>query len=314
MLVQAQSHLARMNEIMVAHHGSSSGADARRLCGACLWAGIDHARGYHHQNFHGGVLDLFRLPKFSYYFFQSQRPIDEGPMVFIASFASFLSPPSVMVFSNCEQVRLLRDGKEIGVQACDAGHRIAHPPFTFQTGRLLSERTTLFMNGSGGIEPAPVELKAEGLVGGRVVATHVVHPPGVAKKLLLEADLCDVPLVADRSDWVRVYAKICDARDAICPLADDLITFRARGEGEIIGDGNSHVRANPMRAEAGIATALVRATATAGKIIVNATAFGLADGEIEIVSRAPANVSLLPAEQHVSAPARERSPRLAAHP
>src|SRR5439155_3967458 len=29
MLVQAQSHLARMNEIMVAHHGSSSGPNAR---------------------------------------------------------------------------------------------------------------------------------------------------------------------------------------------------------------------------------------------------------------------------------------------
>jgi hypothetical protein len=75
-----------------------------------MWAGIDHQRGYHHQPVYGGVLDAMRLPKFSCHFFQSERPPHVrgpdgagGPMVFIANFATFHSPTTVTVFSNCQQ-------------------------------------------------------------------------------------------------------------------------------------------------------------------------------------------------------------------
>jgi beta-galactosidase len=292
MLVQAAAHLARLNEILVGHHGTSSGERAKRLCGACLWAAIDCQRGYHHQPFYGGVLDLFRLPKFDYYLFQSQRPIkDGGPMVFIANFATFLSPHVVTVFSNCEQVRLLRDGKEIAVQKPDDGHRISHPPFTFHVGALSHEKTTMYMNNAScpdDDDTPPVELRAEGLIAGNVVATHIVRPPGVATKIELEADLCGRNLVADGSDWVRVYAKVCDSHGTVCPFADDLIHFKTDGEGRIIGDGDPNIGANPMHAEAGIATALVRSTSRAGKIAISAAAFGLATGGLTIVSRPPA--------------------------
>ncbi|MBC8105315.1 MAG: hypothetical protein H7Z14_01900, partial [Anaerolineae bacterium] len=296
MLMQAHAHLARMNEILVGHHGSSSGENGRRLSGACLWAAIDCHRGYHHQPFYGGPLDLFRLPKFAHYLFQSQRDprvripgLNDGPMVFIANFDGPLSPTTVTVFSNCEQVRLLRAGKVVGVNGPEAGHRIPHPPFVFQVEPIARERTTMYMNGAGvcpnEVDNACVELKAEGVIDGKVVATHVVRPPGVARKLVLEADLCGRDLVADGSDWLRVYAKVCDARGTVCPFADDIIQFTIDGEGSIIGDGLPEIGANPVRAEAGIATALIRSTNIAGRLIVRATTFGLAAGEVEIISR-----------------------------
>lgn len=127
------------------------------------------------------------------------------------------------------------------------------------------------------------ELTAEGLIGGKVVATHTVRAPGVPAKLRLEADLCGTDLNADGSDWVRVYAYVCDARGTTHPYANDEITFSVDGPGEIIDDARIH--ANPVRAEAGIATILVKGKPLAGKIVVKATGFGLADGEVSFKSK-----------------------------
>jgi len=290
MLHQAWAHAAQLDEVLLGHHGSSSGHNASRLCGACLWAGIDHQRGYHHQPFYGGVLDAMRLPKFSYYFFQSQRPPHVrgpggagGPMVFIANFATFLSPTAVTVFSNCQQVRLRLDGKEVDVRRPDEGHRMAHPPFTFTVSGFSPERSTMLMNPAGVATAKPAELVAEGLIDGEVVAAYVVRPPGVARQLVLRADLCGRDLAADGADWMRVYAAVCDAHGTVCPFADDEVFFTVDGEGEMIGDAG--IGANPTRAEAGIATALVRGTTTPGRLTVRASSFGLRDGVVELRSR-----------------------------
>ena len=295
MLVQAASHLSRLNDLFVSHHGTSCGPGGRRLAGACLWAGIDCQRGYHHQPFYGGPLDPFRLPKFDYYLFQSQRPphvhvpgLDDGPMVFIVNFATFLSPTRVTIFSNCEQVRLVQDGREVAVRAPDHGHNVAHPPFTFDVERFATEQSTMYMTGVAKVGTPFGELRAEGIIGGKVVAVHAVRPPGVPARIVLKADLCHIDLVADGADWVRVHAFVCDARGTVCPLADDEIAFAVDGEGSIVG--GREIGANPARAEAGIATALVRSTTQPGDITVRATAFGLSAGEVTIraVAEAPA--------------------------
>lgn len=127
MLVQAEAHLNSLNLIfqLLVMPG-----------GADLWAGIEAYRGYHHQPFLGAPIDLFRLPKFDYFMFQSQQPAEKkpvrtgsGPMVFIANFASFYSPLVVTVFSNCEKVRLIQNGKLVATQGPDAGYHVPHPPF-----------------------------------------------------------------------------------------------------------------------------------------------------------------------------------------
>lgn len=282
MLVQASSHMLSLDRIY---------STQNMPAGADLWAGIDAYRGYHHQAFLGAPLDLFRLPKFDYFMFQSQRPHElkpvgtgSGPMVFIANFASFHSPSVVTVFSNCEQVRLYQNGKMVATQEPEAGYHIPHPPFTFKTGDFSSTRTMLFASGVAPSGTEIGELKAEGLIGGRVAATHLVYSPGEPKSIELKLDTCGRDPIADGADWVRVYAHICDARGTTYPYADDLVTFSVSGQGSLIG--GETICANPVRAEAGIATGLVRTTRVAGIVTVNASAPGLKKAALTFESKA----------------------------
>jgi beta-galactosidase len=290
MLVQAARHLEALDGIYAKLEAPLE-AHTARAAGADLWAGIDYYRGYHHQPFYGSPLDLFRLPKFDYYLFQSQRPADvktsrygSGPMVFIANFATFQSPTTVTVFSNCEQVRLTQNGKPIAIQKPDAGYHIPHPPFTFRLEQFSDLHSMLFATGVAKPGTPIGSVKAEGLIGGAVAATHELSAPGVQTQLKLVLDDCGRPLTADGSDWIRIYAHVCDARGTTYPYGDDEITFEVSGEGSLIG--SAEILANPMRALAGIATALIRSTARAGEIHVRASAFGLKSSEYHFESQA----------------------------
>ena len=55
------------------------------------------------------------------------------------------------------------------------------------------------------------------------------------------------------------------------------------GEGKVIGD--AALLANPMRAQAGIATGLVQATTRPGTITVEAQAFGLKSAILHFTSQ-----------------------------
>jgi beta-galactosidase len=206
-------------------------------------------------------------------------------MIFIANYATFHSPLEVTVFSNCEQVRLTQNGQVVATQEPDSGYHIPHPPFTFKVGDFSAARSMLFGNTAApGALSTPIgSLLAEGLIGGKVVATHLVHSPGEPKSIQLSVDTCGVDPVADGADWVRVVAYICDARGMTYPYADDMITFSVSGEGALIGDAT--IFANPVRAGAGIATALVLTTRVAGAISVRASSPGLKEAEAQFESR-----------------------------
>jgi beta-galactosidase len=207
-------------------------------------------------------------------------------MVFIASFASLYSPSTIIIYSNCEQVRLSQNGKMIATQRPDEGFHIPHPPFTFKAADFTADRSMLYGNAAAPEWQAVQvgELLAEGLIADKVAASHVVHSPGAPAKLELHVDSCEVDPIADGADWIRVYAHVCDKRGTTYPFSDDMITFSVTGEGSLIGD--TTIFANPVRAEAGIATGLVRMSKVAGRITVRAFSPGLADAWVEFTSRA----------------------------
>jgi beta-galactosidase len=235
------------------------------ICGDGLWVGIDYGA------WPSGVYDFLRLPKFSAYFWQSQRNpdldlsylnVDSGPMVFIASHWTASSSTDVKVFSNCQQVKLYINDVLQDTRTADTNYPTAnllHPPFTFEG--------LTFQSG---------ELKAEGLIDGQIVTSHRVRTPGSPELISVEFDITDVP--ANGSETIFVYASIHDSNGTIVPDASNEITFSVTDQAFLVTPAT-------ITAEAGIAAALIRVTNQPGSITVNATAAGLTSGSASIVSQ-----------------------------
>jgi len=254
---------AMLNQAANHQNGHNLNLGMSNMCGDALWVGIDY--GPYPQ----GVLDVFRLPKFSYYFFQSQRDpnvlipgIDSGPMVYIANYWTASSPTPVKVYSNCEQVNLYINNVLIATQYPDTdvdSTNLPHPPFTF-TGLT-------FQSG---------ELKAEGLVGGQVVATHIVRTSGTATALSVAFDVNSVP--ANGSETIAINATIVDSSGTMVSTASSTnVTFSVTGQAALASPAT-------IRSEAGIATGYIRVTDQPGLITVTATASGLTSGNAAITS------------------------------
>jgi len=224
-----------------------------------LWEGKwEDGVAYH------GLVDLFRILKFAYYFYQSQRNPSE-PMVFIANYWARSSPKNVKVYSNCEQVELFINDVSQGLQDPDS-RNLAHPPFTFS------------------VSYKPGELRADGLIGGEVVASHTVRTPGTVAALHLEAD---PPMIAaDGSDFARVVISVVDSSGTIVPDAFNTVDLRISGPGILIG-GNPNI-IPPLNVEGGMFAILVQSTLTPGTITVTATSSGLTAAAIDITTTGPA--------------------------
>jgi len=256
--------------------------------GAALWCGIDHQRGYHPDPFMGGILDEFRRPRYAYYLFQSQYDpgynlpgITTGPMLCITHELTQSSDPDVVIYCNCEAVRLTWLGRLIGTQKPDASyHHLPHPPFTFTNIFHFSEINRHWRERTG-----QIEMVAEGLIGGQVAVRVVKKYPERTTGLRVTVDDAGCGLTADGSDFVPVRATIVDNKGIPKVLAEEYVYFAVEGPGEIISSPVSHTI--PVRTEFGTATVLLRAKTTAGLIRIKAYDAGLKSGEARILSTPP---------------------------
>jgi beta-galactosidase len=247
MLVQAMNHQESLN----LNRGLPF------LCGDGLWVGMDY------QAYPSGVIDYFRLPKFSHYFYQSQRDpnlifdgIDSGPMVFIANYWTEHSPRTVTVYSNCQRVDLFLNGELVGSQQPDTvaiAKNLLHPPFTLAN-----------------VPWSPGELKAIGYIGDKEIASHTRWTPGEAVAIEINFDLRGAA-IANGEDMFFAYAKIVDENGTLVPDKKTPVSFQVSGSGLLVSPKR-------VEAEAGIAAALVRTTTQPGQILVRAEAKGLKEG------------------------------------
>jgi beta-galactosidase len=222
------------------------------MCGDGVFCGTDYLA------YSSGTIDMFRLEKFSYYFWQSQRDtdliipeIDSGPMVFIANYWRESSPTNVRVYSNCKQVKLYINDVLQDTRLPDSGYpntNILHPPFTF--GDLTWE--------SG-------ELRAEGYIGGELAAEHTVVTPGEGQSLEISIDATSLRVAGDIT---FVHVSVLDSNGTLVTDASNSIHLQISGPAVLIGPGE-------LGAEAGIATFLLRSTEGGGEVNINATSSGL---------------------------------------
>ena len=237
-----------------------------KFLGGCLWHPFDHQRGYHPDPYWGGIYDAFRQPKYALEMFASQRPVTEAaPMVYIAHEMTQFSDADVVVFSNCDSVRLsVYDGKKSWT--LPVGHTSFYKaPVVFQNvwdfweARDYSYKQKAWQQ---------VNMVAEGIVNGKVVCSTRRMPSRRSTKLRLYADEMGEKLVADGSDFIVVVAEVTDDSGNVRRLAKENIVFTVEGEGEIIGDAS--INANPRAVEWGSAPVLIRSTRTPGKIHIHA--------------------------------------------
>ena len=244
-----------------------------QFVGGAQWHPFDHQRGYHPDPYWGGIFDAFRQPKYAYYMFKSQVSPNQkhggaeaAPMVYIANEISPFSDKDMVVFSNCDSVRLTAyEGKSITKQVIHAKGHIPYAPVTFENVYDFWQMRDFTYTRK---TPELVSFFAEGIIGGKVVCSEKKMPSRRSTKIRLYIDNLGKPLVADGSDFIIVVAEITDDNGNVRRLAKDNIVFTVQGEGEIIGDQN--IGANPRAVEWGSAPLLVRSTTKAGKIKVKA--------------------------------------------
>lgn len=234
-----------------------------------LWVMFDYNRGYADDIEASGVMDIFRLPKFSYWFFRSQRSPGEltsngavQPMVFIANYWTSESPRDVRVFSNCEEVSLYLNGKLIERRRPDADRissKLKHPPFDFEIAEFK-----------------PGKLEAVGYVNGKEVARSVRLTPKAPQELTLQFDTEEKPFGAEGKDAVFCRAEVRDVDGTIVPSQSN-VSYGITGTAQLVGQ-------NPIPAEAGIASILLQCDSPNPSCIVYALSLVPAGGSTRILA------------------------------
>lgn len=264
--------------------------------GGTLWHAFDHQRGYHPQPFYGGIMDAYRQPKTSYYMFMAQRPVvknqhleaETGPMVYVAHEMTPFSSSDVTVYSNCEEVRLTvyGGGRQYIYRRSSINRKMPSPIITFKDVYHFMELKALSRAG----KQTDVYLLAEGLIGGKVVASHKRTPARRPVALRLRVDDDSLSLRADGSDIVSIIAEVIDKDGTVKRLGNSSVKFTVSGEADLLGDHS--IGRNPVKMEWGSAVALIRATTIPGKIKIRAEVLGegmhtITPGELEFNSIKP---------------------------
>jgi len=196
------------------------------------WVMFDYNRGYADDLESSGIMSLYRLPKYSYYFYQSQRSpqiksdkFDSGPMVFIASEWNGHSSNNVRVFSNADEVELWLNNTLIAKQKPTQNKlssHLTHPPFEFAMQQFK-----------------PGQLKAKAFIAGKQVAEHSVTTAGVPAGIKLSLDISGKLPAAGVKDVVFAYAQLVDSNGNLVHLNGHEIHFTSMGDIDIVHSSDS---------------------------------------------------------------------------
>lgn len=233
-----------------------------QFIGGAQWHPFDHQRGYHPDPYWGGDFDAFRQPKYAAAMYET---LGNKPVVNIAHEMTPFSDSDVVVFSNCDSVRLsVYDNEKSWTLPVVHNQEYSAPVIFKGVWNFFEARNYSYVKKNW----QKVNMVAQGIVNGKVVCTSRRMPSRRSTRLRLYADTMGKPLVADGSDFVVVVAEVTDDNGNVRRLAKECVKFTVTGEGSIIDDGT--INANPRQVEWGSAPILLRSTRKAGKIHIRA--------------------------------------------
>jgi len=169
-------------------------------------------------------------------------------------------PENVEVYSNCEEVELLLNGKSLGTRSKPKNDSPRQWKVEFEPGTI----------------------EAVGRSGGQEAVRQTIKTAGQAARVRLVPDVDSVSPGWD--DVVFVRACIEDEDGVLVPLASDEVKFSVTGPGRILAVDNGDCmsiepfQATQRKAYGGRCVAMIRATAATGEITVTAEAAGLKPG------------------------------------
>jgi beta-galactosidase len=276
---EGQNTTANREYDLAKRHWENTDAAYRRTdnSGLAVWCMYDY--NTFHNALEGiarhGVFDLFRIPKYSYWWHVSE--LTRAPMAYVVR----VDETNACVFSNCDQVRLSQDTgggyQAVATQKPVEGYVLQHPPFLFT------------------VDAQAVALKAEGLSGGTVQASNEWKRAGQPVALTLDVDR--PTLTADGSDLSRITATAVDANGIAVDTCAVPVTFTVDGLGQLVGE-------NPISLRAGKIIILAQSAFVPGELTIRATAAGLRPGQATVKTLPVASGVDLPSNLPAKQPTR----------
>lgn len=261
--------------------------DTPYVGGQFLWTGIDYlgeSHGWPARANGSGLLDLCGFKKPMAWFRESLW--SDQPVVYACASSAPSSTStqrqqpeerwdwpdgrtvSVACYTNCPEVRLTLNGKELGTKELSAAvDGVLTWPVPYASGTL----------------------RAEGLRNGKVAASFVLQTPGPAARIELLPDM--TALRANSKDICHVEFFIVDANGVRIAGAAPEVTFTIVGPAVVLGIGNGNLSdlqpGNSLNHHAyqGRGLAILQSTADAGSITLTATAVGLSPAAITLTSK-----------------------------
>ncbi len=171
---------------------------------------------------------------------------------------------NVEVYSNCDEVELLLNGKSLGVKPLPADAASRNWRVPFEAG----------------------SLKAVGRNKGQIVAEHEMRTAGKATRIVLTSDRSRVGNEWD--DLAFVTARVVDENGTVVPGAESLVSFTVSGPGAVVATDNADIanheafQASERYVFQGECMAMLRATGARGSITVTASSAGLTAGSVKL--------------------------------
>ncbi|MBE6791956.1 MAG: glycoside hydrolase family 2 protein [Ruminococcaceae bacterium] len=255
-------------------HDTAAQDDA--VSGALGWCAFDYNThcqfGSGDKICYHGVMDMFRLPKYAAYFYQSQCPPEKRGVLKAASVGSMgersksgIAP--FTVFTNYDFIRIFSGERLLGeyYPARDRFPGLAHPP-------IIAEEGLGFLWGENW-----KGLRVEAWWQGRQVETVDMAASPHTARLTAVAD--DNTLFADGSDVTRVVFRLEDQNGNLLPFTMAVLQLSLEGNGTVIGPSLL-----PLRS--GTVAVWVRAGEQAGSLRLRGVAADMeAVTEITMISK-----------------------------
>jgi beta-galactosidase len=255
------------------------------VAGMFIWTGFDYLGEptpytWPSRSSYFGIIDLAGFPKDSYYLYQSEWT--DKPVLHIF-------PPwnpecwttvkngvpnwkqgdsiDVWVYTNCDEVELFLNGKSLGLR------KKTDDEFHLMWRVLYS----------------PGTLMAIGMKNGEKILTTVVQTAGAPAKISLHADRKQIS--ANGQDLSFVTVTVLDKNGIVVPYADNLISFKVSGEGEIAGvDNGSETDLDSFKADYrktfnGMCLVVLQSNNKKGIITLTAKSKGLESASIVVTAQ-----------------------------